>query len=94
MRQAEANFTDLYQQRLDLDSKKDYPALAPAKSSIVPRINMLLDAVNILHEEDAETLDPLVRELNAITSQIMAIARARRTRDERALAGESVIDEE
>jgi hypothetical protein len=94
MKQAQANFTELYQKRLDLDSQQDYPTLAEAKSSIVPRINMLLDAVSILHEEDAETLGPLVRELNAITSQIMAIARARRTRDASALAGEPVIDEE
>lgn len=91
LKQSQENFSELYEQRLDVDSQKDFPTLSDAKRKLVPHLNMLLNAVQLLFESEPETYESLVQELNAITSHIMASARARRTRDERALAGELVL---
>ena len=82
LKQAQADFVTIYNDRLDEDTKKDYPTLSEAKSKTVPHVNGLLDAIDILDETDPGTHDALVDRLNGITTEIMAVARARKSRSE------------
>ncbi|MEO9850309.1 MAG: DUF6261 family protein [Reichenbachiella sp.] len=80
LKQAQADFTDLYDQRLSADAGLDYPTLKEAKGRIVPHVNSLLNAIAILHETEPERHAGLVEKLNVITTQVMSSARARKTR--------------
>ncbi|MEL6562019.1 MAG: DUF6261 family protein [Bacteroidota bacterium] len=80
--EAHDNFTTLYADRLEEESKKDYPTIDEAKRKAVPHVNIFLGTVSILQEVDAANYDTLVNELNVITTEIMATARARKTRSE------------
>lgn len=80
LKQAQADFTDLYTQRLDVDAGRNYPTLKQAKGQLVPHVNALLNAIDVLYETDTETHQALVEKLNTITTQVMASARARKTR--------------
>ncbi|MEQ9468289.1 MAG: DUF6261 family protein [Ekhidna sp.] len=82
LKQAQADFVTIYNSRLDEDTKKNYPTLSEAKSKTVPHVNILLDAINILDETDPGTHGALIDKLNGITTSIMAVARARKSRGE------------
>ena len=71
---------------MDADNKKQYPTLAEAKSKIVPHVNILLGTISILEESPGEaspeTVAAMVNKINGITTEIMATAKARKTRNE------------
>ena len=82
LKQAEADFQKLYDQRLDEDGKKDYPTLSQAKKATVPYVNILIDAINVLEVTAPGTHTALIGKMNAITTEVMSTARARKTRKE------------
>lgn len=55
LKQAQADFVAIYNDRLQEDTLKDYPTLSEAKSKTVPHVNILLDAINILDETTGHT---------------------------------------
>ncbi|MEL6560491.1 MAG: DUF6261 family protein [Bacteroidota bacterium] len=83
---AESEFDSLYNSKLDVDNKKKYPTLAKAKSQIVPHINILLGTISVLEESpgdaDPAAVTALVEKINGTTTEIMATAKARKTRNE------------
>lgn len=92
--EAHQNFVTLYSDRLEEENKKDYPTIDEAKRKAVPHVNIFLGTVSILQEVDAANYDNLVDKLNVITTEIMATARARKTRSENeALADEPANDD-
>jgi len=82
LKQAEASFQKLYDQRLNEEGKKDYPTLSEAKKATIPYMNILLDAINILEVTAPGTHTALIGKMNAITTEVMSTARARKTRKE------------
>ena len=82
LKQAEADFQQLYNDRLDEDGKKDYPTLAEARKATIPYLNVLIDAINVLETTAPGSYTLLITKMNAITSEVMSAARARKTRRE------------
>lgn len=82
LKQAQADFTALYQSRLNADSDMNYPTLGEAKSVTIPHVNALLDSIDILDQMEPDTHTALIDKLDVITSSIMSTARARKTRGE------------
>ena len=71
-----------YDQRLDEDGKKDYPTLLEAKKATVPYMNILIDAINVLEVAAPGTHTALIGKMNAVTTEVMSTAHARKTRKE------------
>ncbi len=82
LKQSQENFASIYNDRLNEDTLKNYPTLKEAKSKTIPHVNILLDALAILEETDPGTHSNLISQVNAITTEIMAVARARKSRSE------------
>ncbi len=80
MKKAQEDFNLVYQQRLDAEAKKNYPTLSESKSKAVPHVNSFLDALSILIETEPGGLPKLENGINAITQEIMVVARGRKTR--------------
>lgn len=82
LKQAQQDFSSKYSERLDEDSKKSYPTLGEAKKQAVPHVNILIDAISILEEATPTSQEGMISRMNAITFEIMSVARARKTRSE------------
>ncbi len=82
LKQAQSNFTSIYDQRLKAETEMNYPTLKEAKRKIVPHVNTLIDAIGVLDETEPGKYTDLVENMNAITSQIVSSSRARKTRSE------------
>lgn len=82
----ESEFDSLYSSKLDADNQRKYPTLAEAKSKIVPHINILLGTISVLEESpgdaDPAVIVDMIDKINSITTEIMATAKARKTRNE------------
>lgn len=82
MKQAQADFIDIYSNRLDAESGIDYPTLQEAKRRTVPHINGLLSALGILDETEPGKHAKLMDKVGSIITAIMSTARARKSREE------------
>lgn len=71
------DFDAVYDGELDEEAKKNYPTLSEARGQILPHINILIDAIAILEETEPGTHVGLVQNLNKVTSDVMARAKAR-----------------
>lgn len=80
LKQAEADFISIYDDRLDEDAKKDYPTLSEAKRKTVPYVNRLIDAINILEEIEPGAHTALITKMNTITTAVESAALSRKTR--------------
>lgn len=89
LKQAQEDFVTIYNNRLNEDTLKNYPTLKEAKSKTTPHVNILLDALAILEETEPGVHDTLINQMNSITTEIMAVARARKSRGE--IEGESEV---
>ena len=91
--EAQTKFITLYADRLKEESNLDYPTVDEAKRKTVPHVNIFLGTISILQEVEPETFDALVGKINVVTTEIMATARARKTRSDNEAASEQSTDE-
>lgn len=82
LKDAQEEFARVYGDRLQEDSNLKYPTLDEAKRNAVPHINIFLGVVNVLQELEPATFALLEEKINNVTTEMMAIARARKTRSE------------
>lgn len=82
LKQAQTDFVILYQQRLEVDIAQDYPTLREARGTLVPHLNSLLKALEILELTEPNVHTALLDKVDAITTAAMIPARARKTRSE------------
>lgn len=80
LKEAQSNFTSLYQERIDADLLNDYPTLSEAKSKLAFRINALMITLEVLDDTSGEEHNELVSKINSVTSTYMTRGRARKTR--------------
>ncbi|MFY0687572.1 MAG: hypothetical protein JXQ90_10435 [Cyclobacteriaceae bacterium] len=80
LKAAQEEFAILYQERLELDNQHDYPTLKEARRAIVPHVNSLINALDVLSETEPDTYGGLINKINVITKQVNTSARARRSR--------------
>jgi hypothetical protein len=81
---AQSSFEEIINARNDEQAAKDYPLVASAKTTLGKRLQMLLSFIGTLDTADVANarpeLDTLIARLNEVTAEILAPARARRTR--------------
>jgi hypothetical protein len=82
LKEAQADFEETYSMRIQEEVRKDYPTLHDAKNELVPKVNALLTALEVLEESNAVDISELTRQVNEITVRIMAVAKARQTKSE------------
>lgn len=84
LKEAQQEFDSLTNERESVDIENQYPTVDEAKSMAVPHVNYLLSSINTLSETaegtEVKPVADLIDKLNVITSDIMATARARKTR--------------
>ena len=88
MKQAQEAFTEIFNDRLDEDTKKSYPTLTDSRKRAIPHVNALIQSIGILEESDPEGHVELVNKMNGITMEIASIALSRKSRSEPQLADE------
>lgn len=88
LKDSQDDFAAIYNDRLDEDTKKNYPTLKDAKRKAIPHVNILIDAIGILEETDTEAHQELVSKMNAITTEITSIALSRKSKGEQVLVEE------
>ncbi len=89
LRDAHQAFIDTYQAKVSAESQTDYPQVRIATARVRSRIDALLCCLTTLsdfaEQEDDEQaftiVSELIRQVNEIITEVMAIARARRTRE-------------
>ncbi|WP_109832650.1 DUF6261 family protein [Reichenbachiella versicolor] len=83
LKQAQTEFNDLYNERLEADQMADYPTLSEARSNIIPHLNALLSTMEILQSTTTEgEYDEVISLIDGITTAIMTVAKSRKTRSE------------
>ena len=82
LKQNEINFSIKFKARLEEDTAKTYPTLGEAKKKAVPHVNILIEAIRILEEASPGSQEAVITAMNAATNEVMAVARARKTRSE------------
>lgn len=80
MKESQEKFSKIYNNKLKVEARKNYPTLREAKSKAIPHVNALLNAVDILEETGEESIEDLVMSLNHITDQMMEKVRERTNR--------------
>lgn len=90
LKEAEDNFQSIYAQRLNEDISNSAPGIVEARRKAVPHVNIFLGVLSTLEVFEPEVYEILAPKINAITAEIMAIARARKTRNE----NDEIIDED
>ncbi|MCI0513029.1 DUF6261 family protein [candidate division KSB1 bacterium] len=84
LKKAQAEFEKTYNQKVSAQTKEDYPYLAQARNKLSQHLQILLGCIEILMEiRGPEKYKVGVDKLNAVITEIMAIARARKTRNEK-----------
>ena len=81
LKAAEASFQTVYEQRVDEDSNREV-SVEEARRVAVPHVNIFLGVLSTLEVFEPDVYDALAVRINSITSEIMTIARARKTRNE------------
>ena len=96
LREAHQEFLVLSGEKRSEDELLQYPTLDAAKSAAVPHVNAFLSIVSVLWEvspaEEKELYKSLIDKLNIIITDIMTVARARKTRKENRNGDESDND--
>ncbi|WP_109831300.1 DUF6261 family protein [Reichenbachiella versicolor] len=82
LKQAQVEFNNLYNERLEADQLADYPTLSEAKSGIAPHLNALISTFDILQSTTDGEFEELITQIDGITSSVMTVAKARKTRSE------------
>lgn len=77
LKYAQMDFDAIYDDEIDEEAKENYPSIGEAKGNIIPLINSLFDAINILCLTESGNHEVLVEKLNRITGNVMKIAKAR-----------------
>lgn len=84
LKAAQTAFEEILNARTDEQAALDYPLLAASKTVLGKRLQMLLGFIGTLDAADVDNarpeLDTLISRLNQVTAEILAPARARRTR--------------
>ena len=81
LKAAEISFLEIYEQRVDEDSNREV-SVEEARRVAVPHVNIFLGVLSTLEVFEPEVYDTLSVRINSITAEIMAIARARKTRND------------
>lgn len=81
LKAAEDAFLAVYGERLREETTQNSITLEDARRKAVPHVNIFLGVLSTLEEFEPEVYEALSAKINAITSEIMTIARARRTRN-------------
>ncbi len=83
LKTAEANFTSIYNQKLDKDTQKNYPTIKEARAGLSPMIKDLLPTLRtIVRTADQGAALNWVALINEQTDKVMTQIAARRTRKE------------
>ena len=90
LKAAEAAFLGAYSQRLNVESSDNSPKIEDARRKVIPHLNIFLGVLSTLEVFEPEVYEKLSASINSVTAEIMAVARARKTRNEK---GESSEDE-
>ncbi len=84
LKSAQAKFEEIVNSRSDEQAAKDYPLLSTTKSALGKRLQLLLGFIATLDAADLTgtrpELDLLISRVNDTLTEILAPARARRTR--------------
>lgn len=84
LKTAQAEFEKTYNQKVSAQTKEDYPYLTQARTRLSQHLQTLLSCIEILVEiRGPEKYKVVVNKLNTVISEIMMIARARKTRNEK-----------
>jgi hypothetical protein len=77
---AQQDFEAIYQQKVTTNAEKDAIPVAVAKNKLVRHLNKLLQHLDYDDDDETETLKSIVGKIDELSSDIMTIARARKTR--------------
>lgn len=76
LKNAQVDFDAVYDGELDEETKENYPSVGEAKGQLLPLINSLFDAINILRLTEPGKHSALSEQLNAVTLDAMKKSRA------------------
>ena len=101
LRAAHELFERTYIEKVAAESQQDFPSLRDARGRLVDHVETLLGSVEVLRQSierdgtDAElaTLGELVEQLKEIITEVMTVARARRTRQSNSDSPEDAQEE-
>ncbi|GAA4276349.1 DUF6261 family protein [Aquimarina mytili] len=84
LKKSEQGFKAIYTDRLEEDTKKDYPTIGQARAELTPLINDLIPTLrNVIRVADQDTDLSWVALINEQTDTVMTQVAARRTRKEK-----------
>jgi hypothetical protein len=84
LKEEQAKFEQIYQEKVDNESVKQTPQIKAIKKELSKLLNSLLTYIDQKSVFNPEKFGPLVDKLDEIITDIVAIARARQTRKENA----------
>jgi hypothetical protein len=81
LKSTQAEFEQMYAEKITDATKKDYPQLYDAKAKLGRDLSVLLDAISVVEKIDDEPdVTTIVHQINEVITDVMTQARARRTR--------------
>jgi hypothetical protein len=82
LEEAQKAFEKLYQEKIDAESKEDYPLISEARKKVIRYLEGLLIYIDMMAELKPETYEPIAVKIDEVIVDVVAVARARRTRKE------------
>lgn len=80
MKKSQVTFSQTYNNKLEVDSKKNYPSLREAKARAIPHVMSLLNAIEILEETSEDSYEALIDDLNDVTQELANKVKFRKIR--------------
>ena len=93
MRQAQQAFIDLVDQRAEEEANRQLPTLRQVRTMLRDDLTVAVHSLNFAERQDPEDFADLIKQVSEHITEVVANARARRTRSETAQTDDAPVEQ-